>query len=511
MNVKKSITILLILLIILNIIIRVPSIPHENGNDSFMLHTLANSITQFGEAKWWLSIYSIFGMYSYSYASAIPFLLSGINQLTGIDTETSIWVMSVPLGLLSMFSAYIMAGEIKNDFVFKFLFAAFYSISQGILQFTIWNTSSRGLFLVMLPLFIYITIKDRIPFAKKVIMTIGLFVFLRSVHNFSYFLLPIIAVYIFARTVIEKDTFKIVREYSKYFTHIYVAMLVSSIILPFFARLFMIGSRYQAFLNSLITLTRYTGPLIVFSFTGLIYAIFNSNKDYKDWIILLLTIGFAPMFYSLAYGPFILLLPIIYFISIGYRNLFALEKRRKSIHAIIVILILFSVAFSSYYTHFRTGSSSDYWFMDERTNVAGIWTRTAFEENSRILTSGAEIWRLTAIANGHAVFPTIPPVALTYEFVSSEEAYENTLKTKPLSEEYFFDGPYVQKEGTSSWGTYSWISNFEIQDSRTTNFIDTYNLKYAVFDSYSMTPISRNMDSHKNKIYENSRIRMYSL
>jgi hypothetical protein len=511
MSFKKSITILFVLLILLNILIRIPSVPHENGNDSFMLHTLANSVTQFGEAKWWLNTYSVFGMYSYSYGSALPFLLSGIQQLTNIEMETSVWVMSVPLGLISMFSAFIMAGEIKRDFSFKFIFALFYSVSQGVLQFTVWNGSSRGIFLVLLPLFIYILIKENVSVLKKTLLLLMLFVYLRSAHNFSYFLVPVVGSYILSVLFIKYDLFNLNDKYSRYYHFIYIAILFSAIFVPFLTGLFIVGSRYQAFFSSFITMTRYTGPLIFFAFAGLMYLIFKQDKNHKDWFILIVTAGFTPMFYSLAYGPFILLIPAIYLISISFSNLFLMLNKSKLIHIIVIGLILSSVAFSSYYMHFRTGSSTEGWYMDDRTNVAGIWTRSAFEENTRILTPGGETWRMTAIANGHAVFPTIPPVALAYGFVSEEEVLENTLTSELVSTAYFFDGPYVQKDGTDSWGKYAWISYFDIEDKRTINLIEEYDLKYAAFDTYVKSTLESDIDSRKNKIYDNSRIKFYPL
>ena len=75
----------MVLLLLLNIIIRIPSIPHEKGYDSFFIHSLANSISYAGVAQWWINWMSVFGLYPYSYASAVPFTLSGISQLTGIS------------------------------------------------------------------------------------------------------------------------------------------------------------------------------------------------------------------------------------------------------------------------------------------------------------------------------------------------------------------------------------------------------------------------------------------
>lgn len=507
---KKSKLILLLLLVVLNVVIRIPSFPHENGNDSFMLHTLANSISQFGEAKWWLNLYSIFGMYSYSYGSVIPFLLSGIQQLTNIEMEYCILLLSIPLGLLCMFSTYIFASTLSNDYVFKLIFSMFYSISLGILQFTVWNSSSRGIFLVILPLFLYIMLTEKLPLMKKVPFLLVIFLFQRSAHNFSYFLVPIVCIYIFSASVFKYDLLKLNTKYAHYHLPLYSFILLLSFLLPFFSGLFIVGSKYQAFLNALITTVRYIGPLILFSVIGLLFVSFKKDKSHKDWFILYFIVILFPMFYSIAYGPFILLLPIICFISIGFSNLFNVKHKSKLLNLGILSLLLFSVAFSSYYTQFRPSSSGDYWFMDERTNVAGIWVRNAFDENTRIFTSGGEIWRLTAIANGHAVFPTLPAVDLVYGFVDAEQAHKNTVKLE-LGVDYFFDGPYIQKQGTSLWGSYAWVSNFEIDDPQAASLIATYGLKYAVFDIYTRSKITRNVDALNGKIYDNSRITIYPL
>ena len=45
---KKMKIILFILLIILNLVIRIPFYPHEQGSDSFVIHILGNSISEFG-------------------------------------------------------------------------------------------------------------------------------------------------------------------------------------------------------------------------------------------------------------------------------------------------------------------------------------------------------------------------------------------------------------------------------------------------------------------------------
>jgi len=147
----------IIMLILLNIVIRIPSIPHESGCDSFIVHIEANSISEYGYAKWWVNPLSIFGLYPYSECSAVPFALSCINQCTGLDMEFVIWMFSLIMGLISAFGAYILASLIiKDNDIFKFLVAFSYSLAPGILKFTTWNLSMRGPFMALLPLFLYL-------------------------------------------------------------------------------------------------------------------------------------------------------------------------------------------------------------------------------------------------------------------------------------------------------------------------------------------------------------------
>ena len=74
---KRTWIFLWICLILLNVIMRIPLTPHEIGHDSFMIHFIADSLSKYGHAKWWLHPLSIVGLYPFSTASALPFYLSG--------------------------------------------------------------------------------------------------------------------------------------------------------------------------------------------------------------------------------------------------------------------------------------------------------------------------------------------------------------------------------------------------------------------------------------------------
>lgn len=106
---------LLIVLIILSIIIRIPITSNEVGNDSFLVHGEANSISTYGKAIWVIHPLSFIGIYPLSVPSTVPFLLSGISQTVNLEMAQVILIYSILLGIIGIFTMYILALELKND------------------------------------------------------------------------------------------------------------------------------------------------------------------------------------------------------------------------------------------------------------------------------------------------------------------------------------------------------------------------------------------------------------
>ena len=352
--------ILFTLLIILNIVLRIPSIPHEKGADSFFIHSLANSIISFGYANWWVHWLSVFGYYPYSYASAIPFSLSGISQATGIELEYTILMFCIIIGLFSMFSAYLLAGVIYDDFLFKYLMALFYSISPSIMFFSTWEISSRGPFIIFLPFIIYLIMKN-LQYAKRALLIIISVIFLFSIHHLAVILIPIISIFI-AINLISK--IKINKNKFTYLNYLYAVGLVAAFMLPFLKPEMtgITGSRYGWIIYSMIISVRYIGPMIFFAFSGLVYLIFKKDKKVNLWYFLCMIMSFIPFIYDQVYGIYIVQLFLIVPLTIGFRNLFNLKDIKSSkiigakpIGIFIVAILVSSVIFSGYYNHYRTG------------------------------------------------------------------------------------------------------------------------------------------------------------
>ncbi len=85
---------LLTALVLVTIVYRYPiGINHEMGSDTTFVHTMANSISQDGYAKWILHPSSYFGLYALSYPSAAPFIMSSLNMVTEISIEGIILII----------------------------------------------------------------------------------------------------------------------------------------------------------------------------------------------------------------------------------------------------------------------------------------------------------------------------------------------------------------------------------------------------------------------------------
>ena len=506
LNFQKK-TLLWLLLIILNIVIRIPSAPHEIGGDTYQLHSLANSITQFGEARWWTDWSSAFGMTSYSYSSAVPFSLSGISQATGIDMEIAVYLYSLSLGLLGAFTAYVMAGAIYNEFLFKYLLSLFYSISSGILAFTSWNASARGLFLVLFPLFIFLLLKKSSSWKKLLLIILSL-IFLRATHNFFYFCIPLILVYVPVELLARKNLFLKNIKFSKYLNSIYLLTTCILFVIPFATKLFLTGEKYQGFISLLITTTRYIGPTIAFSVPGFLYLTLKNEKTKYEYFILFSTLFFIPIFYSAIYGKFITLPLIVFYIAIAVKNITNCRKKISSI--LLIILICSLVLFSSFYSHFRTGASDEYFYMSEYTNAAGIWSRNHIIENSHVYTTNVEIGRMAAVSNGHISIPMTPPLTLTYGYV--KDVKNTSTKLSPYSMEFYFEGAYIPNPGVLPWGSYKWHSSFGIDDGRVKDFMKKYDIKYVVEDlTYVPTKLTQSLGDKKSLIHDNGRTRIWKM
>lgn len=508
---KKNKIILLILLLVLNLILRIPSIPHEKGTDSFFIHALANSITTFGQAKWWINWLSVFGLYPYSYASALPFCLSGVSQAIGIintDMEKSILIISMIIGLFSIFVSYTLAGRIYEDFLFKFLVALFYSTSQGVLVFSTWEPSSRGIFIVFFPLFLFCLLSD-VKYLKKIPLLLLMGVFIASSHNYFYFLIPSAITYIILILILKLLPKKKVNIYGgNFLNYIYIISLLSAFFVLFY--MVKISPQYGSkgsIINVLIVNIRYIGPLIIFAISGTTYLTLKKRKKINEWYFLIIITLLLPFLYNNIYGVFVFFLFPLIFIAIAFRNLLEVSSKSKIGKLLIVVLILISVTFSSYYCHYRTKDTQEInWYMEDSTYVISLWSNEYVPQSSHGFGIG-ESNRVFPTSDGHPIMAISEPSDLAYGLINGSQM--ELVKVSPFSSKFYLESPYKLENNKNPEAELNWILEHEI-DYRTVELIlDKYNYSYFIMPSKSSGLGIESTKSKKNCILDSGEISIW--
>lgn len=509
---NSSMCLLISLLIVYNVILRYPLTPHEIGYDSFEIHTIANTVSYFGYAKWWLHPTSIFGLYPYSYASAVPFILSGVSQSLSLDMESTIFVFSTLIGIFSAFPMYILAGKIKNDDAFKILAAFTYSSSAGILYFTTWTTSTRGLFIILLPLAIYTLLKLYTSF-KYSILVLSLIVLLFATHKLVYFLMPVIAA-LFAVIVFYKlnliDRFGIAKNIIYYAIPLCFFILL---VVPFFTRTFMeSGSRYGWIVSQLLEYMRMAGPLLIFSISGFIFFLFKRNKYFGEWFLIMAVIAMTPFLYIGKYTKWFVLFLIFLLICISLINLINLATRKnKNVAYVLIVILLISTTFTCYYQflHNLNDSSSYSRHMEEKTYVGATWIKENIGSDKRIMGGMYITSRISSISETPTMLDGV--CNLAYDFIDPN-ALEIKRTGSIMSLKSYQHGFYslcnTSSSGWASWAISS--SSIEKPNSWAQRLIQKFNISYAVDNKDASSVFYRSLNQ-QDLIYDNGKIRIWQL
>ena len=472
---------LFMLLIILNIILRLQVAPNEIGHDSFYVHMEANSVSEFGYAKWVLHPSSFIGMYPHSTVSAVPFFLSGICQSAGIEMRWVIFLYCIILGILSMFTAYLMAGAIINDALFKFLVAFIFSTSPAIVGYTTWTIAARGFFIVLAPLIVYMLLKCR-GYTRYIPLTILFAVFLYATHHLIYFLFPsFFAFFVLLILFKLKKCIKFIKIQTRYIPLTIVSRLTTIAVLekiiklrtdnrieelksklypliPIagFAAMFsvpLIGHKFverSVYAPIYLSYVRYVGPLVVLLVGGLVYMIFKRDKSFSEWFLLLTAIFITALIYEQRYMKWFFPIFAIPFICIGLVNILRSERKKLAM-TIVSVFLLLSLSFSGYYQflHFMPTHGATGRYIEDSTYTAGRWMKD-YVNGSAI--SNERFFGLRIAASSETTHHLVPVTLLgfTYGFVtvnlSQFEWYPVT------SEEFWFNiGMPRHDVGENTW------------------------------------------------------------
>lgn len=507
----------MVLLLILNTIIRIPSIPHEKGYDSFFIHSLANSVSNAGIAQWWINWMSVFGLYPYSYASAVPFTLSGISQLTGIRMEIVILIFCVALGLFSIFASYSLATVLYDNFIHRFLFAALFSSSAGVLNLTTWEITTRAQILVFFPFLLYLvfqTIKFRIKFVPLFIATALLML---ATHHFVYMALFYSALIIIFALIykfnvrnryIQKTQLRNIN-----LGYIYVSIIFILILLIFLFGtdwgLITAGSRYSWIIDIAIITGRNVGVILPLSVGGLTYFALKKDKLFGEWTILVCLLPTLIFSFDQIYGYMTTYIFTTLLGSVGFFNVIKNQRRNSRIVATIVIIILImNVMFSTFFAHYRLGLKGGYsdWYMKEETYLTGEWIKNYISHDKVAIDNGFETDRMVASYGGKPIAYSDDLTNFINGFMNLSQ--QNIVKNSPYSKEFYFDNPYVLTNTSS--GVLNWISLFPVTDIRANSFIQKFDVSYYYEDAAVFNTLFSSLSEHKSRIYDGGRMRIWA-
>jgi len=528
--------ILIGLLVILGLVFRYPTVPHEIGWDSFTVHLMANSVSEFGYAKWWIHPTSIIGSYPYSTSpSAVPFLLSGISQCTNIAMESTILLYSVILGIFCIFGAYLMARALWNNDIFKLLVAFVFSTSLGIITKTTWTGHARTLFIIALPLFIYLLLRTRTFKIRFSILTFVIFVLLFVTHHFIYFIIPIIISYlIIGMFYIAGKYIKSIRIPENLANFAMLACFLIMFSIPYFYRgiwrsdpeLFRAASEGSSSIYVWISnvmlenYVRYIGILIIFVIGGYMYLIFKRNKRLEEWFLLMCLAGLAPLLYIATYMKWFILPFASLLIGIALTNIAIIRIRKnphtwkkKYVTTFVIILLLSSTIFTGYYQylHFLNDPDPRTRYMEERTYVGALWMNDNIDRNKNMIVERSISHRVFSISE----VPTLTGAEaadLAYGFVDPNKLEIKQIYS-PFSVNFYFQDPYkvISHKSTDTIVNHMMHDNINNRKSMWIRPIFEFNISYYGENKDISNTFTRSIQQIKNNLYDNGKIRVWCL
>jgi len=333
------------LLLILSICIRIPVTPHQMGFDSFGIQLNSQRLSNSHNVH--ISFRDHYAIDENPSDSLYPLMrgdkavtltiLSLIHQFSGIGMEHVILLYSNLIGVLIVFSGYMLAKEFLDNRVFIFFTVLGISITPVVLIGSIWTASTRSLFLVYLMAFLWSLIRyDNTRRRKYLIGSFCILLFLIFTHKMSMIVMPLFFVYVIYRVVLYINGMLQVRfrSLSKYFPFIIqvgVAVAFSvSLLYPFTQNTGMLssikedyrtgiltdaqeGEGERIFLNMVVDYITSEGFLFIFMPLGLIIAITRIKSLEKNRRYLLFCLMTLPNIMFLLVGEYMTVFMVPFF------------------------------------------------------------------------------------------------------------------------------------------------------------------------------------------------------
>ncbi len=155
---RRSAFTLLCAIVFLALIQRYPS-THESGVDSFAIDAWAQMIVKTGSMGWLVSPLSYVGLAPFSYPAAVPVSLAFLSSLSSLNLEATVLVYSLFLGTIVVLSGFVLGHAVLRTTRGALLTSFLVSSAGGVIGFTDWTVSTRGTFVVFMPIALAFLVK----------------------------------------------------------------------------------------------------------------------------------------------------------------------------------------------------------------------------------------------------------------------------------------------------------------------------------------------------------------
>jgi len=519
---RKSNFILFLFLIGLNIILRFTTYNHEVFTDSYEMHVMANSLSSFGEAGWWVTKLSIIGMYPNSYASGLPFFISAISLSSGLDIERVIYVYGFIFGVFCIFTSYILAKCFYDDNLFTLFVAFGFSISAGILTYTTLTAPARSLFLIILPLFLYALMKSKKNQLRFGLITIIFTLLLLATHHLVFYLIPIFVAYviiILAPHII--NYFKLVK-YEKFVQFITFLALIFIISFPFLTNKFMMmGSKWHSLSIMFNEYPRYIGIPSIIMFGGFFYLLLKPKKQHEEWTLLSMLLFLLIFVFNPMYMKWFIIIFAILIAGIGFMNISRLSNKNKKVTTYLIIsFFILSTTFSAYFQNIHTYQSifGTTRYIEDDSYLASLW----INENVKGNLISNDLWKTWHFAI-YSEVPFITGSAVDDQIYGFSDVRNYELRKNPIhSEEFWLNSPYIRVKGETSFGIWKKIMERDIDNKIVLKLIREFNFTYVVQNKniqnsmfskhgYFASNFMKSVSEEKSCVYDNGNTNIWKL
>ena len=352
-------------LVILNLLLRYPSTPHELGVDSFLFHSLASSLQANGLALWTLNPLSYLGLFPLSHPSGGPFLVVAVSDLSGVPIEGAILVVDLGITTLAVLGAFVLGLEFTHDVRFALLMSFVFSLTPTMISGLTWQIPTRIMFTTLLPFFLWLLIRLARNPQRQHAFFFALFIILMAAFHRLTVLVSLVAVS-YVLTGIVLIGYKTLRLWKPrvFYRRTFVrgvpilavsvvgsvaagTVLFTGVLSEYSASVVVSGtSPAVQLLNLGISLARSSGILLPVAIAGLFALTVKRNKGLTEPFMILALLTFTPMLFLREYTGFYTVPFTSLFVAYG---LYALGRSVHSnrLRAVGIILVLSLVAGSS--------------------------------------------------------------------------------------------------------------------------------------------------------------------